>query len=809
MPEIPFKVSARTAKLIGMENFSNSEGAIIELVKNTYDADSKICIVYFDLVYDEIRLNDKTSKILNKSKSSIYVIDSGEGMTDTVIRNQWMTIGTDGKLFSDLSNRGRLKTGAKGIGRFALNRLGQKTQVKTFSAESGKGYRWSVDWRDFDVAGASVSDIKAELVELPELKLRDELRSLTQSLEEMKLIANDNFNSSGTIIRITDLNDEWSQEQLLKLFNNLEILLPPREQPDFKIFLFNPLTPGELGEVKGAFYDDYDYKVEAKFLNDNERNLVIKITRNELDQTVLLRDYIGFFDYRIADKFPFRREDFQSKTITLPTTIDKIFSNQIDLNLVEQIGAFDFTFYYLKLSISDDKADGDVQRYPYKEFSSSSRRAWLKKFGGVKIFRDEFRIRPYGENGEDWLKLGERQAQNPGGAGQKIGGFRIRPNQIAGTINISRTENTSFQDKSGREGIQENAVFDLFKNLIVEIIKFFETDRNTIMFTLSELHKKLNTEALIKQKAKEASDRIIDNTPENVQIKTQPTLFEKIDKTEYLEPFTETEKDLAHGFKILEEEIDEKNEEIMILRSFASVGLIISSFAHEVKSLRSRLRPRTVHLLRELSIHLDESKLQHIDKDDNPFYMIRLIQDEDTKLKHWLDYSLNTLKRDKRERTNIDLKQYFESFRSTWSKAVEQRNAQIYLNGSDTEVIKIRAFETDFDSIFNNMLSNSLNALKGISRPKRIDIDWRLEGDEVCITFEDNGKGLDPKYHDNPEMVFNLLETSKIDKKGEIIGTGLGLYICKSVIHEYKGSNLIIEDTVERFKLKITFPNKN
>ena len=48
MSQIPFTVSARTAKLIGQENFSNAEGAIIELVKITFDADSHYCFIIFE-----------------------------------------------------------------------------------------------------------------------------------------------------------------------------------------------------------------------------------------------------------------------------------------------------------------------------------------------------------------------------------------------------------------------------------------------------------------------------------------------------------------------------------------------------------------------------------------------------------------------------------------------------------------------------------------------------------------------------------------------------------------------------------------
>ena len=142
---IPFKVSARTARLIGRENVASSKGAIIELVKNAYDADSRVCIVYFDnkyssflsefdedhyeglidvgipketidgvyvkndegdfILYTEVEEEKKklleekqrTFKNLISKLAALYIIDFGEGMTQNIIRDHWMTIGTDNK----------------------------------------------------------------------------------------------------------------------------------------------------------------------------------------------------------------------------------------------------------------------------------------------------------------------------------------------------------------------------------------------------------------------------------------------------------------------------------------------------------------------------------------------------------------------------------------------------------------------------------------------------------------------------------------------------------------------------------------
>jgi len=806
--KVPFKVSARTAKLIGLENFSNEEGAIIELVKNTYDADSKNCILVFDLRYNTVKNGEEELQVVDRKNSRIYIIDNGIGMTDEIISNQWMTIGTDDKLYQHTTEDGRVKTGAKGIGRFALNRLGLLTDLYTVAKETKEGFEWLVDWRDFDKQGATVSDVEAILTKNERLDLKKDLLLRFKSSKRLVDLIKDISFESGTIIEITELNDNWEEEQIEKLFENLEMLLPPKEQSDFTIDLFSTNNIDGFGKVKTAFYDDFDYKIEASYNKNDDGKLEVEIFRNELDIDALENRYAEVFNFEPMKVHPYRLEDFKNKSVIIENTLSSILSKDVNSDLVAQIGKFDFTFYFLKNTISDDKSDGDIKKYPYKSFSSANRKSWLRKFGGVKIFRDEFRIRPYGEKGEDWLKLGERQSQSPGGAGQRLGGYRIRPNQIAGTINISRLHNISFQDKSGREGIIENDVFELFKNVIKEIISTFERDRNAVMYYLSELHKKKNAEEEQRRKAQEEAEKIKKEQEEREQQERENNQQGQTDNDERHEhTYTEREKILADGIDILTRDNDKKDEEIRLLRSLASVGLIISSFAHEVKSLRSRLIPRTDYLLKELANHLDEKTLDSLDKDDNPFYMIKLMREEDTKLKHWLDYSLNTLKRDKRERTNLDFGDYFEKFKSTWLKALQQRNINIVINGEDN--CKIRAFEVDMDSIFNNLLSNSINALKGLNKQaKTISISWKKINENIEISFHDNGRGLDEKYRANPDEIFNLNESSKKDIRGNIIGTGLGLYIVRSIIEEYNNSTISITGIDNSLHLKITFKTR-
>lgn len=791
MAKVSFTVSARTAKLIGQENFATAEGAIVELVKNGYDADARNCIIIF-------QNHDQYT-----DQPIIYIIDNGVGMTSDVIKNQWMKIGTDDKLLNFVSQGGRVRTGAKGIGRFALDRLALESEMKTISKDPIEKSVWKVKWSDFEKLGAAIHEVEADLELDENLDLKGVLQNEFRGFDKInEVIGNLNFNS-GTILKISPVKDSWDEDAIKSLFNNLEVLIPPKEQPEFAVHLFSTNHPDDFGQINSAYYDDYDYKVRAKYLADDNYKIELSVERNELDINKLENYYEEVFEYDLMKKFPYRLEDFKKKMYQFDKPLTELSGfSKVNRQLIDKIGEFEFTFYFIKKEFSS----GDLKRYPYKDISSANRKAWLKKFGGVKIFRDDFRVRPYGEDGQDWLGLGNRQAKSPGGPGQKIGGYRIGPDQIAGTVSISRVANASFQDKSGREGIQENEAFDLFKNVLIEIISIFERDRNVVMFNLDQLEKNRNKDEEDKRKAKEEAEKILRETEKSgTGASDQQDQIELTNSSE--QGSTEREKLFARTTKMYEQEIEEKDEEIRFLRGLASVGLIISSFAHELKSLRTRLTPRTEFLERVLKNYISQDQLKSVNKQENPFYMIQLIKEEDLKLKHWLEYSLSTLKRDKRTRTNINIGEYFDKFESIWSNALNQRKVQISKKGTKDVANIIRAFEVDLDAIFNNLLSNSLTALKG-KDSKLVTIEWKAVKESVEVTFSDNGSGLDPEYKAEPEKIFEYNESSKRDRRGNKIGTGMGLYIVNLVIDDYKGASLKLLSVDNGFSMKIILPKR-
>lgn len=758
--KIPFSVLARTAMLIGSENFSNPEGAIVELVKNAYDADSQNCFILFEEEGQDGR--------------ALYVLDWGTGMNDKTIESCWMRIGTDDKLYNTKTDTGRVKSGAKGIGRFALNRLGKKAEMLTFTRD-GHGYRWRVKWDDFDRPGTSVSEITADLDDITLIEGRQFLLELGHKfgISFPQLV-------SGTLLRVTELNDEWNESQLDHLYSSLQDLVPPFNIPIFEIYQYVQGKEG-YGRIEIAEYDDFDYSVSASF--DGKNTVDVRVLRDELDVERLKSDYIGLFRRDDMREFPYRLSEFEAGgfEMSIPLSSLKV-ENPVRLEKhKDKLGAFRFSFYFLKSSKSDNRGESDEVKYPYRFFSPSSRRQWLKRNVGIKVYRDRFRVRPYGENGDDWLHLGDRYSSNPIGAGQRKGGYHIRQNQIVGAVEISRLDNIHLQDKSGREGLQENVVVELFKDVLLGIIGIMEADRNTVMYNLSQLYETLHPKGTAKAKADEA---LFSGTVDEES-------FNKI----------------RTGYLVLKQEAEERENELRLLRNLASTGLVITSFAHELKNIAILSDSRSEDLRCAVENILSEEGVEQLglNEYDNPYSLIRDLRNQDQNIRSWLNFSINSINRDKRTRKVFGMDEYFDHFKSTWHTVLEELNIALIITGF-TPDMRVKAFIIDLDTIFNNLLSNSIYAIKESRKTEKrlISIKGFVENDDIVVLFEDTGIGLAEEYKDRPNDIFNAFESSKYDKDGNKIGTGLGLYIAKATLTEYKGSTIsVITPYVDGFGLRI------
>jgi hypothetical protein len=321
MAKVSFNVDAYTARLIGRENVAKLNGAILELVKNTYDADASVCFLY----YDDVGQN-------------LYIGDNGAGMAPDTIVKHWMTIGLSTKKKSFISNSGRIQTGAKGIGRFALDRIADQCVMLTTSNDGS--FIWRVDWRDFEREGA-ITEISADLDKV--------VVSFTEFLNDIpnanvKKLIKTQFADHGTIFKLSLLRDKWGSARMEDVKNELSTLIPHELSNIFNIFLFDNNTDIENAAVlhnNDSF--SFDYKIDFDVSEDE--NTQIQIWRNEFD-------FGSKFEY-IMKNAGFNAEDksyFTGTPIKYNTTFSELITKDKD-KISNTVGSFKGSLYFAKLQI--------------------------------------------------------------------------------------------------------------------------------------------------------------------------------------------------------------------------------------------------------------------------------------------------------------------------------------------------------------------------------------------------------------------------------------------------------------------------
>ncbi|QKD02539.1 sensor histidine kinase [Mesorhizobium loti] len=821
--KLPFKVSAKAARLIGRENVANAEGAIVELVKNTYDADADNCLLILDRRYNSLpeQISDAERSWLSvnldkfddvyvaidagwrlkpdmepeiaaaaenvvRQALDLWIIDNGKGMSAKIIEDYWMVIGTNFKEENVFSDDGRVRTGAKGIGRFALDRLGTFCELHSsrVAGDTVESLQWSVDWSAFEGPGKTLDEVNATLVDTSR-SVRDVIRSLS-CFEHLKKrfeeVERNHPWKTGTAICVSGLRDPWTAREVSHLRSTLSSLVPPAEQPPLALFLMDSRAPEGAAEVVSGAPSDFDYRLHAEVASDG--GVAITIDRNEL-RVEALGDAV--FERQEMQRQRFNRDSF-TKPVKYQTNLAELFAgaSEMDLATLRGIGPLSFTLSFYKRTLPSSE---DTKRYPYRSFEPSSRAKWLDTQGGIKIYRDDFIVRPYGEpdgKGFDWLRLGQRVAANPVQASRK--GWRANPQSLAGTIKISRATNRGLNDQSNREGLIENDTFRAFSTLMIRLIKEFEDDRSYILFNLNESYKTAHPAATAIIEAKSVADRI-----------------ERSATT----PSREDAVTMVRAYRAQVEEIRELNSERGMLRALATLGTVLISFSHEMGQLQSSLENRATTLAQLLKRHITPEMLDGISDEMNPFEMLKDAEATDRKIKQWFKFALFSIKADKRSWRAIKLRDQLRTIQSGWHDFLDTRQIALNVEFADGYDPVIRALEIDLDSIFNNLLLNSVEAFvlrnHGGARVITIQIN-RGSSNAILIDYRDSGPGIDPNYR-NVSQIFNFGETTKTGIDGN--GTGIGMWILDSVVKEYGGRVEAFRPSADwGFKAEIQLPER-
>lgn len=726
--EVGFDVDAYTARLIGRENVSKVEGAILELAKNAYDADATAVCFYY-----------------SEQERSLLIMDNGEGMTEEVIRRHWMTIGNSSKKSEYVSQRGRIKTGAKGIGRFALDRISEQCQMWTNTGQ--EALIWEVCWEDFS-DHKRISEVKAQLYDTDQTLLSfveaDSWKN--HKMAELFSLPKTGFHGTGTVFRLTSLRDDWTEQLQQKIRRHLANLLPPDAVESFKLYFFNDKTELALAEIESNSVDQFDYRISFQVTPEEETSshLQIRILRNEFDVVGKLDlCAVGFSEQDAAY--------FAGKEIVIERPLREIVSQPGGENL---IGFFSGTLYFNKISV----AKQDQKKFYYRDFTG--RKNFTKEFGGIKIYRDNFRVRPYGEYGDndfDWLELSARRNRQPAALSHKIGRWRVGSEQMMGIVKISR-ENRNLEDDANRNGLQDGPGLLQLREILLAVIDEFERDRQYVGRILSDYYSEneKNRKAL-EDLAKLAEER---RKWEAEQKKELDGLFvaknHRYDETRapVADPI-QVQKLVSDLLKEKEQAIQDLNDEIMMLRTLATTGILTNMFMHEIRTLTHNI-----------GMELDGA-YEALELDDDKEYALRqIVRAVDSKrhFNSWFGITIGAIKKNKLKRRTYDIGETLAEFMDAWRAVLKKSGVELVFDCEPG--LRLRCFVLDLENIFSNLFSNSVASFERESEiplnEKRIFINITEQSNRLIrIDYQDTGWGLSDIYKKYPERILEAFETDK------------------------------------------------
>jgi signal transduction histidine kinase len=828
MARVPFRVSARAARLIGRENVATSHGAVTELVKNAYDADASVCAVLFlrrwekipalfteqeyevvlaafpsvaDLVEERDRsryvkagLSPDQVEALGKALDQmldLWIVDNGHGMSSEIINDQWMVIGTDVKEVNGRSSGGRVVTGAKGIGRFALDRLGRESELFSGRDVAPPIVHWFVDWSDFEGAGKIVSDVSA--------LLETEDQSLTNVYDQAKLtnllpnhLPNDKAATIsyavGTAIRIGLLYDTWDSTDSIRLKDTLASLLPPHERADFDIFVYDHRAPTESGFIDNLPPDQFDYRMNASVKADG--TVSIKIERQEIDAGKIRP---SVFEADAMKQPGFTQEDFERGYFSYQTDLKRLLNLKEDEDPASYLGVgpFDLTLYFFKLQ---NPSSDNLVRFPQRNFDVARRRAWLKNSGGIRLYRDNFRVRPYGEPGSqayDWLLLGERVARNPVAASRIS--WSVPPQQLAGTLYITKEGNPRLDDQSNREGILNERAFAAFRDIVRALIGEFEYDRSYILGQFNAAYESdyppppdvAEALRIVKQYRRNPADADRQaptpaGTPKALPYEggASARISSDVDK-------------IGEALESKVQENESLREDNQVLRGMATLGTILVSFTHELKQIKADVETRRDRLASSVNAVVDLARLAKIPEPARPASLLDRMRRQDEKVSRWVDFALAAVSPAKRRRRVIDIHSYFAGLKDHWLEFLSARRVELHIAGTVDGSLPILAHEIDLDSIFYNLINNSIEAFLKPSGLTTRDISIKagiFEDRWIEVEYQDNGPGLSAELNVAEDIFLFGITSKRDDGLGETGGTGIGMWLLRNVVDDYGGS---------------------
>ncbi|MNB74632.1 sensory histidine kinase DcuS [compost metagenome] len=769
--KLQFRISSALKNLIGKELITDQFVAIFELVKNSFDAYADNVKIIF--------------KDLNNTNARLIIIDDGKGMDFDDLVNKWLFVaysakrdGTednelklDGKSIFRTDYRNKIKdkryfAGAKGVGRFSCDRLGSKLRITTLKDNLNSSIESiSVNWDDFE------EDPKKEFVNI-----------------DVKYQAEDRYEieTPGTILEISNLRDVWDRESLKKLKSSLQKLINPNQENDTSNFSIEMIVDEEIendlkekNEVLKKSRDKANKEgrefieshiagdIEAKKVNGKIKNTIFEmlgiksiqiISAISSDGTVLetiLKDR-GSLIYKITEKAPFSLNNVR---------IHLFFLNRLaKVNFTRLMG---------------------IEPVNY---------------GSIFMYKNGFRVYPYGEVGEDIFGLDKRKPQ---GYGRRLG-----TREVFGRIEITG-DNDFFKESTSRDGglIKNDAYYNLedffistikkLEKYIVETIEWGNIslidddeegylDPEQALMKLEGVIRKLsnskdllsldydeNLLSTLRENQKKSTLATINEIKEIAAQNEDIKLLENIKKVDKELRFAIVGKSLAEqeaedskfALRKTKEELKEQTNQNLFLKSVNSLDFDnILSLHHQIGIYSNDIDGQLLYWNRQLN------KGKNVDSESlrNFLESIGLLNKKILSVVKFATKANFNLQSEKIEADIIlFIKQYIENIYSIYT----DNPIDIVLDYKEGEAFIFKFKPIEITIILDNLISNSKKA-----GARNINISIDIEIDTLIFRLADDGAGLNK----------SITNVQKIFEKGftTTSGSGLGLFHVRQILHE-------------------------
>jgi signal transduction histidine kinase len=501
----------------------------------------------------------------------------------------------------------------------------------------------------------------------------------------------------GTLLRMGGLRSQWNERMFRRLSLRLSRLLSPfrTDMDRFVIRIESDEFPEYSGELRQDFLEKAPYRVEAEF--DGEQTIAIALN----DRRAVAQRWNGHGELSCG-----------------PVKI-RIFAFDLEGESLARIG-------------------------PRMEV-----RAWLREWTGVSIYRDGFRVWPYGEPHDDWLRLDQRRVNNPV--------EKLSNNQVIGFIDIGRDRNPDLMDQTNREGLIHNSALDDLRRLVGFVLQSIEAERQSIRHPL-------------RRGAVSGEERI-------VEVDSITATLEKLARR--------TAGEVGKELRTIKVRLQEQ-----ALRDAADRKRMVEGYSRvaAIGQMTAGMLPVIPHELKRIRDELERMKavLSHRRIPEARESMAALgasIESVDATLRVIMAATGSA-----ERRRAIDLVAETRSYGQLIGPLLAASGVEMELVTPEDDVLRTEMRPENYYCLLQILTTNAMDWMKGGECP-RIRLMLRGIGNRCELIFSDSGPGV--PY----ELAEKLFEPMFSRKEG---GRGMGLTIARQMVEAHGGRIGLITDARRR-----------